>query len=250
VKNLLIYITLVVLTFVACKESTEPEEKDLKDPHLILYHPFNGNANDESENGNDGTVVGATLTTDRFGNANSAYSFDGKDDYIYRNYSATSGLHPTDDPFTISVWFRTEAFSPSEQEIVTTHYAGIGDGYNIVIDSFNDSRIRFFLSIDNHDVPIYSTNSVNDGSWHHVVCMWKDDVMYLYVDSELHDLRQAVGNVAYINEARFKIGHCDNADWGPDDIYYFNGSIDDLRIYDRSLSEEEIQELYHEEGWE
>jgi len=45
---------------------------------LVAYYPFNGNANDESGNGNNGTVYGATLTTDRFGNTNKAYSFDGK----------------------------------------------------------------------------------------------------------------------------------------------------------------------------
>ena len=49
---------------------------------LVGWWPFNGNANDESGNGNNGTVNGATLTADRFGNANSAYSFDGVDDYI------------------------------------------------------------------------------------------------------------------------------------------------------------------------
>ena len=50
---------------------------DLKDG-LVAYYPFNGNANDESGNGNNGTVNGATLTTDRFGNTNKAYSFNGK----------------------------------------------------------------------------------------------------------------------------------------------------------------------------
>ena len=44
---------------------------------LVAYYPFNGNANDESGNGNNGTIFRATLTTDRFGNANRAYSFDG-----------------------------------------------------------------------------------------------------------------------------------------------------------------------------
>ena len=49
---------------------------------LIGYWPFNGNANDESGTGNDGTVNGATLTADRFGNANAAYDFDGVNDNI------------------------------------------------------------------------------------------------------------------------------------------------------------------------
>lgn len=54
---------------------------DLNDG-LVAYYPFNGNANDESDNGNHGIVSGAILTADWFGNANSAYSFDGVDDYI------------------------------------------------------------------------------------------------------------------------------------------------------------------------
>jgi hypothetical protein len=49
---------------------------------LVGWWPFNGNANDESGNGNNGTVNGATLTIDRFGNANQAYGFDGVDDFI------------------------------------------------------------------------------------------------------------------------------------------------------------------------
>ncbi|MBI4688657.1 MAG: hypothetical protein HY754_00055 [Nitrospirae bacterium] len=49
---------------------------------LVAYYPFNRNANDESGNGYNGTVSGATLTSDRNGNANSAYRFDGVNDYI------------------------------------------------------------------------------------------------------------------------------------------------------------------------
>ncbi|WP_141699533.1 hypothetical protein [Candidatus Marithrix sp. Canyon 246] len=52
---------------------------DLNDG-LVAYYPFNGNAEDESGNGNHGTVNGATLSEDRFGNQESAYSFDGIDD--------------------------------------------------------------------------------------------------------------------------------------------------------------------------
>ncbi len=66
---------------------------------LVGWWPFNENANDESGNGNNGTVNGATLTTDRNGNVNSAYSFDGVDDFneIDVNSYLQNGL-------TISVW--------------------------------------------------------------------------------------------------------------------------------------------------
>ena len=56
------------------------------DSGLVAYYPFNGNANDESVNGNNGTVNGATLTTDRFGNANKPYSFDGVKNIFLRKY--------------------------------------------------------------------------------------------------------------------------------------------------------------------
>ena len=77
---------------------------------LVGYWPFNGNANDESGNGNNGTVNGATLTTDRFGNANSAYSFDGVDDYIQTNYTGISGSNSR----SFSLWYFTNAFGPSQ----------------------------------------------------------------------------------------------------------------------------------------
>ena len=52
---------------------------------LVGWWPFNGNANDESGNGNNGTVNGATLTSDRFGSINSAYSFNGINNNVTTN---------------------------------------------------------------------------------------------------------------------------------------------------------------------
>jgi hypothetical protein len=72
--------------------------------------------------------------------------------------------------------------------------------------------------------------------------MWKEDMIYLYVDAELQDTTSAVGPVAYTNQARFNIGHSDAA--GPDSKYFFNGSIDDLSFYNRALTEAEIQALW------
>ena len=75
---------------------------------LVAYYPFNGNANDESGTGNNGTVNGATLTTDPWGNNNSAYEFDGSDDYVQINgissvISASVG--------SISLWAKTDTTS-------------------------------------------------------------------------------------------------------------------------------------------
>ena len=66
---------------------------------LLGWWPFNGNASDESGNGNHGTVNGATLTTDRFGNANMAYGFDGVDDWIEATFNQNNN-------YSISTWFK------------------------------------------------------------------------------------------------------------------------------------------------
>ena len=72
---------------------TAEEVKELygeDDNSLLAYYPFNGNANDESGNGNNGVVSGATLVDDRLGNTDSAYYFNGTSDYI--SIAASSSL--------------------------------------------------------------------------------------------------------------------------------------------------------------
>ena len=80
----------------------------------VAYYPFNGNANDESGNGNHGTIHGATLTADRFGNANSAYSFEWND-YIEVNNPLSL------QSFTISVWFEFNPDYIDNRRIFTIH---------------------------------------------------------------------------------------------------------------------------------
>lgn len=82
---------------------------------MAAYYPFNGNTNDENGNGNHGAVFGASLTTDRSGNADSAdsaYSFDGVNDYI--DIGKDASLKMTDG-LSISAWINIATFSPIYQ---------------------------------------------------------------------------------------------------------------------------------------
>ncbi|MBI4647080.1 MAG: hypothetical protein HY738_10945 [Bacteroidia bacterium] len=81
------------------------------DSGLVAKYYFNGNADDESGNGNNGTVNGATLSTDRFGNINSTYSFDGIDDYIVVPHSSSLDLTTA---ITRCAWIRPTAFYQGE----------------------------------------------------------------------------------------------------------------------------------------
>jgi hypothetical protein len=78
---------------------------------LVAYYPFNGNANDESGNGNQGTVYGASLTPDKDGQTNSAYSFDGVNDYIHIPYNQNFDINP--NGFTVAHWIKVD---PSQGE--------------------------------------------------------------------------------------------------------------------------------------
>ncbi|MBK8496098.1 MAG: LamG domain-containing protein [Chitinophagaceae bacterium] len=71
---------------------------------MAAYYPFNGNANDESGNGNNGTVNGATLTTDRFGIANKAYNFTNP------NHISIPNSNIFGDEFTLSYWFKINSY--------------------------------------------------------------------------------------------------------------------------------------------
>ncbi|MDH4071428.1 MAG: hypothetical protein OEV30_13510, partial [Ignavibacteria bacterium] len=91
-------LSLVLFLFVFLGQGLFSQSND-----PIAYWPFNGNANDESGNGNHGTVYGSMLAEDRFGNPNSAYDFDGVDDYIDFGTDASTLLR---ESVTISLWMK------------------------------------------------------------------------------------------------------------------------------------------------
>jgi hypothetical protein len=126
---------------------------------LVAYYPFNGNANDESGNGNDGTVNGATLTEDRFGNVNSAYSFDGVDDFII----SSSDLPFGNSNRTISVWINISDF------VTDAGIVGWGDfnyySYSAIGVSPQTGKL-FFWSYGND---LTSNIAVNLQQWNHVL---------------------------------------------------------------------------------
>jgi uncharacterized protein (TIGR02145 family) len=188
---------------------------------LVAYYPFNGNANDESGNGNNGIVNGATLTTDRFGNENSAYNFDGVNDFIQLPFGISN------QPITISAWFRTNSIG--FQSIVD---ADIGGQYgNNLILSYA------FQNCDNivmlyHDGVFKSPFSYNTYQDYNVIGIWQNGICSLYMNGSY------IGSQTFnqgVNEGgNYRIGvHSNFQGW-------FNGKIDDIRIYNRALTQEEI----------
>ncbi|MFI5252704.1 MAG: LamG-like jellyroll fold domain-containing protein [Bacteroidota bacterium] len=205
---------------------------------LIAYYPFDGNASDESGNGYDGTVNGAALTNDRFGNSNKAYSFNGSSDFIEILNSSNLNFKP--GGFTLAAWVYFTDYNVNGV-IVSKHIYTVGTGYAIDI---LENNAGFFLDGGGAN-GIRTADSYADSNWHFLVATYDETTEILYVDA-LPKVSQLT-SYDQTNTSNICIGNSWMAGGGYGG--FFKGKIDDVRIYNRALSDSEIQALYHEGGW-
>lgn len=236
-------ILIVALAVIGGLSMYLPVHADLNDG-LVAYYKFNGDAKDESGNGNDGTVNGATLTTDRFGNADSAYSFDGVDDNIRigDNFDSYQSI-------TLSAWVSLKAALDDS-----------GDVHGILVKRNSHSEktyvlywapdpnyftVRFYgdqnCSADDCWVGEVSNTNPALEKWYFLTAVFENGNAKLYVNGELESEANSSLSIPDTN-AEFTIGSYSD-DNGP-----LHGKVDDVRIYNRVLSGEEIQSLYYGGG--
>ncbi len=200
------------------------------DSGLVAYYPFNGNANDESGNGNHGTVNGATLTTDRFGNENSAYSFDGVNDYIV---SIDSIMITGNDDRTMSGWFYTNEINNLLHPLV---FWGFDNNSLSMVGIDWRNKLGFMGFFTN----FVADTQLNPSQWYHFAFVSNNGTRILYLNG-IQDGVETDTTALTTNSSELEIGRYTlSVPWDP----YYNGVIDDIRIYERALSEEEILELY------
>lgn len=220
------------ITFSA--ESTIPTEG------LVAYYPFNGNANDESGNGNHGTVNGAALTNDRFGNSVSAYNFNGVDDYILVQNSISLNII---NALTISAWVKFPIIPEGGSHILMKSDHPDTYEYGLNLNPQNSGAIS--ASIGGYNVVNLVSNPVTIDAWYHVVATWQyPGISEIYLNGVLNNSTSTIGNIDPIN-CVFTIGRIRPEQSASS----YNGIVDDVRIYNRVLSGSEIQALYHEGGW-
>jgi hypothetical protein len=198
---------------------------------LVAYYPFNGNANDESGNGNNGTVHGAALTSDRFSGTNRAYSFNGTSDYI--EVSSSSQLNIVTN-LTISSWIYCNGLN-FLGGIISKYQHGGTNGYTLRLGPNSP-----YSSIDFNNVNT-SNGIISLSQWYHVLGIATSTSVKIYVNGILVLSSNPYWQMQ-TNSDPVRIG----LDYSQ---RYFNGRIDDIRLYNRVLTEQEIQALYHEGGW-
>ena len=207
---------------------------------LVGWWPFNGNANDESGNGNHGTVYGATLTSNKSGNEGNAYFFDGQDDYIEVLNNST--LNP--NVYTLSAWINPKQFSSNQQD-EANYIIGKGNDFNSGHYSlhYKSSSLKARASIGegSNGLFVNSTSNINLNSWIYLTSTWDGKNLKIYFNGKLENT-VINGNKTFNsnNENLFFGTMAANSTWP----YWLNGKIDDIAIYNRALTEAEIQALY------
>ena len=214
---------------------------------LVGWWPFNGNANDESGNGNNGTVNGATLTTDRFGVANNAYDFDGVDDFI--ELSDVSALENIGS-MTWSAWItcRSNPNNPSElssNRIISKELENVNDNrMTLIVNSNSDAQIFQFILNSSTNSSTASTEPIIFDSLYFITVVYdyslNSERLQIYLNANL--ISQTVNGVVPSstpnNPYNLKFGsHNNNTNW--------DGKIDDIGIWTRALSTCEIADLYN-----
>ncbi len=209
---------------------------------LVAGYEFNGDANDASGNGNNATVFGATLGTDRFGISNNAYAFDG-DDYLV----ASAGTLPTAER-TVALWFRADTITNMPNLV------GYGGSYP------TPPGTSWLMGISHWGVGAYSvtshwgTNTLQYyyaqepvGAWIHYAVTTDVGGTKMYINGV-----EVASNSNFINNTEtagtdLAIGVAvdtqGNAPYTDVNVGYFVGSMDDVLIYNRALDSSEVEQL-------
>jgi surface protein len=235
-----------------CSSSTLPVDG------LIGYWPFNGNANDESGNGNHGTVSDAILSTDRFGSNNSSYAFDGSTSKIYFSLNSIGNLIPAGSELTTSLWVKTSDLNgplvSMRPEIPEAHL------YNFMIGTLRDTEVSpgnygiFIRDINNSEKSQFGSNVV-DNNWHTLtivsesngnVHLYKNGNLEASVSGNNGELNFSPNFMTFGAEEYWIVGdqsgNCNSCNTVEEQ--YLNGQLDDIAIWNRALSAEEINNLY------
>jgi hypothetical protein len=238
----IIYLTIPVFILLACQSENE---EDLNPDYpgdsttvgdIIAYYMLDGNALDSSGNGNDGTLYGNPLITeDRYGNPGNALFFNGNDDYMI----AEIGNH---DPIALSLWFAHKNNETGKAYVIFDY----GDNaFRGEVDMTSGATKTFGYYNDTAVIEMNSPKMIWDNAmiWHHLYIDSGSDTTNprLYIDGILEgmlDERQVLNVVTdLIYFGRPFAGNYTSAT-------YFDGKLDDIRIYKRVLSEAEILSLF------
>ncbi len=232
-KKILVSIIFVLVLFISVKAQMLPAY--VPKSGLVGWWQFNGNANDLSGKGNNGNVNGAILVTDRNGIKNSAYGFDGKDDYI----STDKWFSGKNNNYTISLWINidSQSISPTDKSIIL-HRADWSDK---VI--FWSNTPRSIVASDRNGGPVTGISNINikRDNWEHLVMVSTSTTISIYINDSLSysTQRTTQSNWDSLYKGSYFGGNGFDTWQGS-----FHGKLDDIGIWNRALNKAEIKILF------
>jgi len=187
----------------------------------------------DSWGGNHGVISGAEYTSQRV-YGSSALSFDGEGDNVNPNDIVTDDIlnSGNEDVLTYSAWIKSDSTSS------WSVFVGTRRNYNFQITT--DDTYSYILAYDDerNNIHVEGNTEIIDGNWHHIVGIWDQGHIKLYVDGKL-DATKKVPAPMSTNDDRIGIGgDIDN------DTRYFSGKIDDVRIYNKALTPVQVEKLF------
>ncbi|MBV8389605.1 MAG: Ig-like domain-containing protein [Mucilaginibacter sp.] len=211
---------------------------------LLAYYPFDNSGDDFSGNENHGSVFNITSAVDRRGNVNGAYHFDGVSSYIA--VPDNQALRLGNTSFTLNAWVKLDSYNSSFGcNILTKHFTGANNGWawGITGNSYVLPGITTF-GTGGGSASARGTHVVNINQWHMVTSVYNASTQQvsIYVDGVLDNVTSSFPSPNGSINATLYIGRDDPSE--PTNGYSVNGSLDDVRIYTRALSINDIQKLY------
>jgi hypothetical protein len=211
---------------------------------LVAYYPFCGNANDVTSNAYNGTVYNATPGNDRYGNPNSAYSFNGASSRIE---ITTPFMNNSWAGYCISMWFFTDDLNQTEQNFFNTlPHNSISIGYNYlgnmlkhVCYGLNSNPANNTFDVITEATDTYTNYAANQ--WYHIALVKNGNQWKFFRNGTM--IQTFTTSAAITNTLTgIIIGAQDPPTQPLKD--WFSGKLDDYMIYNRALSDAEIQMLY------
>ena len=226
---------------------TEPYQPAFIKEGLVAYYPFNGNANDESGNGNHGIVRGAILTQDRHSIQNSSMRFNGSSTFI--EIPSSKSLDSI-NRITISCWIYADLlFPPQGQQgwkssCITAKGLRSGEASDWAL-TIDGDRIRPHIFVNGWNYSD-SPSVITKKKWQHVVFSYDGSSTRTYADGVI--IKEVLRNVGVLPSSNQPMYIGVYLPESPSNSNFFPGLIDDFRVYNRALTDAEVKAIYDYES--
>ena len=242
-KKWLLILSLIIvgcqkeyIEYIEVIEECECECESFPSSGLVAYYPFNGNTNDESGNENHPVTDTSILSTDRRGDDNSSVMFSGE---TYTNYIQldidTSPIDVSSE-YTLGLWVYKEGNGSSNPRVLE-FWGNDGPG-QLGITWENDDDVTIGNILENGEVEIFVL-PLSPQTWHYITYSVSSKEIKAYIDGNLIESRNINSSPSLIGDV--SLGMMNHPGWDS-----FNGKIDDVALWDRVLSIDEIRYISEE----